>query len=409
MDDKMKAAFDAWIKEQPSWSPEHGWSSRSFDRVIEWTLDYLRSQPAAGEEIMVNTPYDVFTLPLQPSGLSSGPRFVVHVPALDQQPAARPPKPTECMNWCPDRQVCDHCQWPPGPDQQPAGRVHDLAARLVDELDGMGGESDGVPGLHLNGDVATWDELLPGGRFERLSSLDELRAAIAAQPAESAEHATCNLQLATQEPVACAFFTEKGEVAYTGIYDRTLKALERVKTTRMGISAGSIDLYAAPVAALAPAADADALLDALRQIAEWPDGGNRYGQRNIKRFAQDVIDAIGHCPNCEASEPFDDSQKADSEFKGTPGPWIVSDGVTHITVRGGNGEVIFHDDKRIDRVREDARLIASAPVLLEALQAAIASFDEWAEDADPSSLADAKERLAWVDQARSAISLALGE
>lgn len=65
--------------------------------------------------------------------------------------------------------------------QQPAGRAHDLAARLVDELDGLVGESDGVSGLHRNGDVATWDELLPGGRFERLSSLDELRAALAAQ------------------------------------------------------------------------------------------------------------------------------------------------------------------------------------------------------------------------------------
>ncbi|RRN78508.1 hypothetical protein EIM50_13545 [Pseudoxanthomonas sp. SGD-10] len=42
-------------------------------------------QPASGEEIMVNTPYDVFTLPLQPSGLLSGPRFVVHVP-LPEQP-----------------------------------------------------------------------------------------------------------------------------------------------------------------------------------------------------------------------------------------------------------------------------------------------------------------------------------
>jgi len=46
------------------------------------------AQPAEGEEIMVNTPYDVFTLPLRPSGLSSGPRFVVHVPGPDQQPAA---------------------------------------------------------------------------------------------------------------------------------------------------------------------------------------------------------------------------------------------------------------------------------------------------------------------------------
>jgi len=45
------------------------------------------AQPAEGEEIMVNTPYDVFILPLQPSGLSSGPRFVVHVPG-PEQPAA---------------------------------------------------------------------------------------------------------------------------------------------------------------------------------------------------------------------------------------------------------------------------------------------------------------------------------
>lgn len=44
-------------------------------------------QPAEGEEIMVNTPYDVFTLPLQPTGLSSGPRFVVHVPGTEH-PAA---------------------------------------------------------------------------------------------------------------------------------------------------------------------------------------------------------------------------------------------------------------------------------------------------------------------------------
>lgn len=42
------------------------------------------AQPAAGEEIMVNAPGDVYTLPLQPSGLSSGPRFVVHVPGPEQ-------------------------------------------------------------------------------------------------------------------------------------------------------------------------------------------------------------------------------------------------------------------------------------------------------------------------------------
>jgi hypothetical protein len=45
-------------------------------------------QPAEGEDIMVNTPYDVFILPLRPSGLDGkGPRFVVHVPG-PEQPAA---------------------------------------------------------------------------------------------------------------------------------------------------------------------------------------------------------------------------------------------------------------------------------------------------------------------------------
>lgn len=69
-------------------------------------------------------------------------------------------------------------------------------------------------------------------------------------PAVSAEHATLNLQpSSSMQPVATAFFTEKGEVAFTGLFDRTLKALESVKTTRMGISSGSIDLYAAQQAA----------------------------------------------------------------------------------------------------------------------------------------------------------------
>ena len=42
-------------------------------------------QPTEGEEIMVNTPHGVFTLPLHPSGLSRGPRFVVHVPELQRE------------------------------------------------------------------------------------------------------------------------------------------------------------------------------------------------------------------------------------------------------------------------------------------------------------------------------------
>lgn len=85
---------------------------------------------------------------------------------------------------------CDRIVWRGSyyhlPPKQPAA-VDVLAARLVDELDGLVGESGGVFGLHINGDVATWDELLPGGRFERLSSLDELRAALAAQQQGGAE------------------------------------------------------------------------------------------------------------------------------------------------------------------------------------------------------------------------------
>src|SRR5690606_2685865 len=58
----------------------------TWERLMAEVESALAQQPAAiGEEIMVNTAHDVFILPLQPSGLSSGPRFVVHVPA---QPAA---------------------------------------------------------------------------------------------------------------------------------------------------------------------------------------------------------------------------------------------------------------------------------------------------------------------------------
>lgn len=59
----------------------------TWERLMEQVDAALAQQPAAaGEEIMVNAAHDVYTLPLQPSGLSSGPRFVVHVP--EQPPAA---------------------------------------------------------------------------------------------------------------------------------------------------------------------------------------------------------------------------------------------------------------------------------------------------------------------------------
>lgn len=50
---------------------------------------------------------------------------------------------------------------------------------LVKSLDDLIADSEGVAGLHRNGDVATWDELTSGGRFEDwLSSLDAARAAL---------------------------------------------------------------------------------------------------------------------------------------------------------------------------------------------------------------------------------------
>lgn len=36
---------------------------------------------------------------------------------------------------------------------------------------------------------------------------------------------------------------------------------------------------------------AEPLVDALERIASWPDGGNQYGQENIKKFASNVLSA----------------------------------------------------------------------------------------------------------------------
>lgn len=59
--------------------------------------------------------------------------------------------------------------------------IREHAAALLRELDDLVGESGGVFGLHQNGDPSPWDELLPGGRFERLSSTQALREALDAQ------------------------------------------------------------------------------------------------------------------------------------------------------------------------------------------------------------------------------------
>jgi hypothetical protein len=50
---------------------------------------------------------------------------------------------------------------------------------LVDDVDALISDSDGVAGLHRNGDLAPWSELTAGGRFETwLGSLEEARQAL---------------------------------------------------------------------------------------------------------------------------------------------------------------------------------------------------------------------------------------
>ena len=53
-----------------------------------------------------------------------------------------------------------------------------LARDALGEVQDLIGESHGVYGLHLNGDESPWGELEQGGRFERLTSLNEAIAAI---------------------------------------------------------------------------------------------------------------------------------------------------------------------------------------------------------------------------------------
>ena len=49
---------------------------------------------------------------------------------------------------------------------------------LTGDIQDLIGESSGVAGLHMNGDVAPWGDLEAGGRFERLTHLPAAHAAI---------------------------------------------------------------------------------------------------------------------------------------------------------------------------------------------------------------------------------------
>lgn len=53
------------------------------------------------------------------------------------------------------------------------------AATFVSDFDQLVAESKGVDGLHLNGEIAPWGDLLAGGRYEEwLRSLEPLRARV---------------------------------------------------------------------------------------------------------------------------------------------------------------------------------------------------------------------------------------
>lgn len=58
---------------------------------------------------------------------------------------------------------------------------------LLDDIRGLMEESEGVAGLHRNGDVADWDSLAEGGSFERLSHLSAADAALAKHGKEGAK------------------------------------------------------------------------------------------------------------------------------------------------------------------------------------------------------------------------------
>jgi hypothetical protein len=57
--------------------------------------------------------------------------------------------------------------------------IMSAAVRVLQDIDDLVGQSEGVAGLHLNGEMAEWDSLLSGGKFGAwLESIEDLRAAI---------------------------------------------------------------------------------------------------------------------------------------------------------------------------------------------------------------------------------------
>ena len=99
--------------------------------------------------------------------------------------------------------------------------------------------------------------------------------------------------------------------------------------------------------------------------------------------------------------------------KHTPGPWRMTKGSRTVSVQGPDCLIyaVTRDPLVIDetwrRQVTDARLIAAAPALLEALEAVCDSMDEWQRQYDPDHTDEESENR--VRMARAALRQARGE
>jgi len=67
------------------------------------------------------------------------------------------------------------------PAELTVAEVLEAATNALSNWDDLTTESEGVYGLHLNGDPAPWSDLIAGGRFEEWSAgIEQLRALVAA-------------------------------------------------------------------------------------------------------------------------------------------------------------------------------------------------------------------------------------
>lgn len=74
---------------------------------------------------------------------------------------------------------------PPAPSVP--DEFYNAVANLSVELEELVAETSGVYGLHLNGDPSPWEEILEGGRFERISSLHVVQNLLATRQPKQPE------------------------------------------------------------------------------------------------------------------------------------------------------------------------------------------------------------------------------